>query len=126
MFSYCTGCYPAIDGIGRHVLELKRRLRYVGATFLIAVMAVFVVSIDIVQWIQRPNALTAYEVIYTQLTIAALLGEALFQVPSVAVVLSRAGLMDATMMREHRSYFYVGMLVVAAVSTPLSVAGKGF
>jgi hypothetical protein len=78
------------------------------------------------------GALLAYEFIITSslqffhnLSVSVLMG-ALFQVPIVAAVLSRVGLLDAAMMWEHRSYSCAGMLVVAAVSTPSSVPGKGF
>lgn len=43
---------------------------------------------------------------------------ALFQLPIVSMVLAKAGIINAEMMKKYRAYFIVGILVLAAVSTP--------
>lgn len=42
----------------------------------------------------------------------------LFQLPIVAMVLAKAGVINAHLMRRYRSYFIVGILLLSAVATP--------
>lgn len=42
----------------------------------------------------------------------------IFQLPIVAVVLAKAGVIDREMMLKYRSYFIVGILLAAAMATP--------
>ncbi|MFB6209499.1 MAG: twin-arginine translocase subunit TatC [Candidatus Nanohaloarchaea archaeon] len=42
----------------------------------------------------------------------------IFQLPIVALVLSRAGVIDSEIMEEYRAYFIVAILIVSAVATP--------
>lgn len=68
-----------VQAIAPHIQEMRRRLLHVLVFFLIATGGVFYVSADMLTWLQTDlalglNALTPYEVIYTQLILAALLG----------------------------------------------------
>lgn len=42
----------------------------------------------------------------------------LFQIPIVALVLGKAGLLTADTMRKYRAYFFIAILIVAAMATP--------
>lgn len=42
----------------------------------------------------------------------------MFQLPIVAMVLSKAGLIDTLTMKTYRAYFFVSVLLLAAVATP--------
>lgn len=42
----------------------------------------------------------------------------MFQLPIIAVILAMAGLIDRDMMRRYRAYFFVAVLLLAAVATP--------
>lgn len=196
-----------------HIQEMRRRLLRVFAAFFVTAAAAFYYSSDILTWMQHDldlglNALAAYEVIYTQLFLAALLGMIitlpyslyhllrflkpglkpkeyrvlrnymplfvilffggalfsynfvvkaslqffhdmtvssgvdavwglqntilfavkisaltgiLFQLPIIAAVLSRAGLITAAQMKANRAYVAVAVLIIAAVATPPDV-----
>lgn len=200
----------AIEDLQVHVQEMRQRFLHVFVFFFVAAGGVFYMSNDILTWMQNDlalelNALAAYEVIYTQLVISALLGfflslpvtayhaimfmkpglkpkeyrllrnylplfivlfgagsafayefviktslqffyhtataadvtpvwglrstiglvlklsaltGILFQLPIVAAILSKAGVITAAQMKEYRPYFIVGILLVAAVATP--------
>ena len=45
----------------------------------------------------------------------------MFQLPIIAAVLARAGLLKAAQMRQYRVYFIVAVLIIAAVATPPDV-----
>lgn len=62
-----------------HVQEMRRRLLHIIAFFFIGTGTTFYFSADILTWMQNDlalglNALTAYEVIYTQLILSAIIG----------------------------------------------------
>lgn len=42
----------------------------------------------------------------------------IFQLPIVAIILAKAGIIDQEMMRTYRAYFIVGLLLVSALATP--------
>lgn len=68
-----------IAAVQPHVQEMRRRLMYVFLFFFIATGAVFYYSQDILTWLRADlgvtlHALTAPEVFYTQLTLAAIIG----------------------------------------------------
>ncbi len=70
-----------------HVRELRKRLKVAGAFFLLAVGVCFYFSSQVLNWLQSDlgfalHALTAYEVLYTELMIA-FLGGFLFSLPIV-------------------------------------------
>lgn len=201
---------PQMRALEAHVAELRSRLLQVLLAFFIATGATFYYSQDLLDWLQADlaidlNSLAAYEVIYTQLMLAALLGfiialpvtlyhllafvrpglkpkeynilrnylplffvlfaigsgfaynfivkaslqffyqttansgvtpvwglrntilfvlkisaltGVLFQLPIIASVLAKAGMIDARMMKANRAYFIVGVLLVAALATP--------
>lgn len=198
------------QSLEQHLKELRKRVFRSLLAFVVASGAVFYFSSDILNWMQadlgfKLNALTAYEVFYTELMIALLggfllalpviiyqllkfvepglreneyramrnylpfsialfligfwfsynfivktslnffqsvtssaevtavwglqntLGFALklsaftgiiFQLPIVAVVLGRAGIIDREMMIKYRNYFIVSILLAAAIATP--------
>jgi len=42
----------------------------------------------------------------------------LFQLPIISVILGKAGIINANMMKKYRGYFIVGILIAAAMATP--------
>lgn len=42
----------------------------------------------------------------------------MFQLPIVALILGKAGIIDSEMMKNYRNYFFVGVLLMAAMATP--------
>ncbi|MFP4038786.1 MAG: twin-arginine translocase subunit TatC [Candidatus Nanohaloarchaea archaeon] len=68
-----------MQGLDAHLIELKKRFRLVALFFLFSVGLSFYFSSNVLEWVQSDlgfslHALTAYEVLYTQLLIAFLLG----------------------------------------------------
>jgi len=199
-----------VDALQPHIQELRYRIIYVAVFLFLATGAVFLVSQDLLIWLQTDlaldlNALSAYETIYTQLMLSVLFGFVLvvpftayqtltflkpglkpaeyrilrnytplffilfmagsvfsyefivknslrffrqttaaagvtavwglkdtimfvlkissltgilFQLPIIAAVLSRAGVITAAQMKAHRAYVAVAVLILAAVATP--------
>ncbi len=69
----------AVDAVAPHIQEMRQRMIRVVAAFFVCAVGMFYFSSDILEWLQTDldlslNALAAYEVIYTQLFLAALLG----------------------------------------------------
>lgn len=202
-----------VQALSPHVQEMRRRLLQVLLFFFIATGIAFYWSADLLTWLQQDlalalNALAAYEVLYTQLIIAALAGFVLtlpfttfhllrflkpglkpreyrvlrnyapfffvlffagaafsyefvvktslqffqqstaasdvaavwglkstilfvlkisaltgvmFQLPIIAAILSRAGMLRAAQMKQYRAYVIVSVLLIAAVATPPDV-----
>lgn len=196
--------------VSQHLKELRWRLKHSTVVFLVLTAVSFYYSSDIINFLQSDlsislNALKAYEVLYTEISIALLIGLLLslpvlfyqavkfaepglrreeylmlrnyipfsimlfvigavfaynfvikyslnffrqatasadiaalwglqstvsfalrlsaftgliFQLPVVALVLSKAGLIDTEMMKKYRAHFMIAVLVTAALSTP--------
>lgn len=199
-----------IHAVEPHIQEMRYRLLYVFLFFFVATGGVFYFSADILTWLQNDlalglNALSAYEVIYTQLILSAIIGftlvlpftayqvikflqpglkpkeyrvlrnytplimvlfmigsvfsyefivknslqffqqttvasgvtavwglkntilfvikisaltGALFQLPIISAVLSKAGFITSAQMKANRAYVAVAVLIIAAVATP--------
>jgi sec-independent protein translocase protein TatC len=198
------------QSFSRHLAELRQRLKHLSIVFIVLTAVSFYYSGAVIEFLQKDlsvslNALKAYEVLYTEISIALLMGFLLslpvfiyqglkfaepglkrseykilrnyipfsiilfatgavfaysvivkyslqffqsvtstadiaalwglqstvsfalrlsaltgviFQLPIVALILAKAGLIDASKMKKYRAHFMIAVLLLAAVSTP--------
>jgi len=90
-----------MQGMSKHVNELRERLKITAIFFVSSTALAFYYSAEALQWLQNDlgfdlNALTAYEVLYTELMIA-FLGGFLISLPVIlfeALAFARPGLKE--------------------------------
>lgn len=116
------GLRPGEYRLLRDFLPFSFLLFLMGAVF--AYQFVVKTALEFFQGVTRSSGVEAVwglkNTVGFALKISALTG-VVFQLPVVAVVLAKAGLADAEMMRGYRSHFFVAVLFVAAVATPPDV-----
>ncbi|QGA80334.1 twin-arginine translocase subunit TatC [Candidatus Nanohalobium constans] len=112
-----------MQGLDRHVQELRQRLKFVSIFFLSSTVLAFYFSSNILNWLQNDlgfslHALTAYEVLYTELMIA-FLGGFLLSLPFIlfeALAFMKPGLKESEY-KAMRNYlpFSVFLFVTGSV-----------
>lgn len=112
-----------MQGFEKHIEELRKRLKLVAVFFLSSTALSFYFSSDILKWLQADlgfslHALTAYEVFYTEIIIALLLGFfiSLAFILYEAIAFMRPGLKDKEY-KALRNYlpFSVMLFIIGAV-----------
>ena len=112
-----------MQGMDRHVNELRKRLKITAIFFISSIALVFYYSSNILNWVQNDlgfdlHALTAYEVLYTELMIS-FLGAFLLSLPFIlyeALAFARPGLKNHEY-KAMRNYlpFSIILFVVGSV-----------